>query len=69
MNSGDLSPNTFFTTDGKDIWKLGTYCMTPTCELTNMETGAVESFGMAGITAGRFHKIKMPIKPKDTPHA
>lgn len=68
MNSGDLKPDTFFTTNGKDIWKLGTFCLTPTCELTNPETGQMESFGMDGLTAERFHKIEMPIKSKDTPH-
>lgn len=64
MNSSDLEPNTFFTTNGKDIWKLGTFCMTPTCELTNLETGQVESFGMNGLTAERFHKILMPMAIK-----
>lgn len=64
MNSGDLEPDTFFTTNGKDVWKLGTFCMTPTCELTNLETGEIENFGMDGITAQRFHKITMPAKAK-----
>ena len=60
MNASDLEPDALFTTDGKDIWKLKTFCMTPTCELHNLEGDAVESFGMGGLTARRFYKIEMP---------
>lgn len=60
MNSSDLDGLAFFTTDGKDIWKVLHFCMSPSCRLKNMETGEEESFGMNGLTAERFHKIKMP---------
>jgi len=60
MNSGDLKPNAFFTTNGADLWILGTFCLTPTCELTNITTGAVERFGMDGLTADGFRKIEPP---------
>lgn len=62
MNSSDLEPNSFFTTNGKDIWKLGTFCLSPTCTLINLETGEEESFGMNGFTAQNFNKITMPMK-------
>ena len=60
MNSRDLKPNAFFTTDGTDLWMLGAFCLQPTCELTNIATGAVEGFGMGGLTADRFRKIAPP---------
>ena len=60
MDSTDLKQNAFFTTDGSDVWKLGSYCLHPTCELTNMETNEKASFGMNGLTAQRFHRIAMP---------
>ena len=61
MDSSDLAADAFFTTDGKDIWKLRTYCMHPTCRLENLENpDQIESFGMGGLAAQRFHRIKMP---------
>ena len=62
MNSTDLKPFAFFTTNGKDVWELGTFIMEPSCELKNLKTGNVESFGMGGLTAQRFHRIKMPME-------
>ena len=61
MNSNDLEVPAFFTTNGKDVWELGTFCLSPTCELKNLKTGNIESFGMEGLTAQRFHRITMPI--------
>lgn len=66
MDSTDLEPHSFFTTNGKDIWKLESYCLTPTCTLVNTEDGREESFGMNGLTAQEFHKIVMP-KLKEKP--
>lgn len=60
MNSRDLEPKAFFTTDGTDLWILGTFCLHPTCELTNVATGQVEGFGMGGLTAERFRRILPP---------
>ena len=60
MDATNLEPGAFFTTDGTDIWKLQTYCCSPTCELKNLETGCTESFGMNGIMAKRFTRIEMP---------
>ena len=60
MNSNDLEPNSFFTTDGTDIWVLGSYYLEPTCTLRKLETDKEEFFGMGGLTAQIFHKIKMP---------
>lgn len=70
MNDTDLKLNSFFTTNGKDIWALQSYCMSPTCELKNLLTNQIESFGMNGLTAKRFHKIEMPeaaLKKEDIP--
>ncbi len=61
MNVEDLKNGKFFTTNGKDIWKLESYCLYPTCTLVNLETGKKESFGLGGLTAQGFLKIEMPI--------
>lgn len=62
MDSSDLEADALFTTNGKDVWKLRFYCMQPTCRLENLEDpDRIESFGMGGLTAQSFHKIKMPI--------
>ena len=60
MNREDLEPNAIFTTNGKDIWRLKSFCMEPSCDLLNLESGAVESFGMGGLTAQTFRRITMP---------
>jgi len=62
MNSTDLEANAFFTTNGKDIWQLLYFCHYPTCTLKNLtsKNGEEEDFGMGGLTAQRFHRIKMP---------
>ena len=60
MNANDLEGISFFTTDGTDIWKMLYFCHQPTCKLVNVETGEEESFGMGGLTAEIFHRIKMP---------
>ena len=60
MNSSDLMSNSFFTTNGKDIWKLQSFFTGPSCEMLNLENGKKETFGMNGLTARNFHKIKMP---------
>ena len=64
MDSKDLEANAFFTTDGKDVWKMLYFCMSPSCRLKNLETGEEESFGINGLTARRFHRIKMPDIPE-----
>ena len=46
----DLKVGAFFTTTRKDIWKLKSYCLYPTCTLKNLETGE--------ITSGNFTRIK-----------
>jgi len=61
----DLITNRFFTTTGEDIWKVEWYFTQPSCRLKNLETGDVEEFGMGGLTAQKFHRIEMPIKPKE----
>ena len=65
MNANDLEPNAFFTTNGKDIWKILYYCKEPTCRLRNVETGDEDNFGMSGLTAAGFHRITMPIEVKE----
>jgi len=62
MNCHDLEFPGFFTKTGKDIWKLEYFCMSPTAKLKNLETGQTEEFGMEGLTAQSFHKIKMPVE-------
>lgn len=61
MDSNDLEQGQFFTTDGTDIWEKVFYCMQPSCQLRNLKTGDTEDFGMGGLTAQKFHRIKMPI--------
>lgn len=61
MNKNDLELPSFFTTDGTDIWKLRSFCLEPTCDLENMETHKIESFGMGGLTAQGFKRIDMPL--------
>jgi hypothetical protein len=65
MNASDLKLSNFFTTTGQDIWRLDSFCMSPTAEMRNLETGQIENFGMGGHTANNFHRIDMPIKPKE----
>ena len=61
MNSKDLEADALFTTNGKDVWKLRSFCMSPTCRLENLEhPDRIESFGMDGLTADSFHRITMP---------
>ena len=60
MDSGDLGPDTFFTTDGKDIWKLDSYYTGPSCTLKNIETGDTKTFGMRCTIAESFHRITIP---------
>lgn len=57
MDGNDLVLGALFTKDGKDIWKLKSYCLTPTCELVNLETGEIEGFGLGGITAESFDRV------------
>ncbi len=56
----DLEVGKFFTTDGKDVWKMEYFCLTPTVRLKNLETSEERDFGLGGITANDFHKIEMP---------
>ena len=61
MDFSDLKPGIFFTTNGKDIWRLESYFDGPSCTLENMDNKSqVETFGMNGHTARRFHRIEMP---------
>lgn len=52
--------NDFFTTNGKDIWKLESYILGPSCELRNLETEEKQNFGLGGHAARSFHHIEMP---------
>lgn len=61
MNSKDLRANSFFTTDGTDIWALRAHYVGPSCDLENLETKKTRNFGMGGLTAQSFHRIEMPI--------
>lgn len=65
MNTNDFVLNAFFTTNGKDVWKLESFIMEPSCRLKNLETGKVEDFGMSGLTARSFHRILMPKEIKE----
>lgn len=67
MNVGDLEVNAFFTTDGKDIWILESCYTVPSCTLRNLITGVKDNFGMNGLTAGRYTKVKMPTKEQSKP--
>ena len=60
MDRNDLEIPAFFTTNGKDIWKLRWFCLEPTCCLENMETHEEQQFGMRGITAQGFRRVEMP---------
>ena len=61
MDSSDLEKGGFFTTNGKDIWRLVCWFREPSCTLENMDDSArVENFGLNGLTAQNFHRIEMP---------
>ncbi len=61
MNNNDLEAGAFFTTNGKDIWKLKSYFNEPSCVLENVDDTAIrEEFGISSLAARRFHRIKMP---------
>lgn len=60
IDKSDLKLSNYFTTDGKDIWAVELYCLEPTVTLKNLKTGAIESFGLNGLTAEKYHKIDMP---------
>ena len=61
MNGNDLEVNAYFTTNGKDVWKLVSYFSEPSCRLANMDDMAIiEEFGILSRAAQRFHRIKMP---------
>lgn len=62
MNSSDLKdPGDIFTTNGEDVWELMSFALQPSCLMKNLKTGAEEGFAMGGLTAQKFHKIKMPV--------
>lgn len=65
MDASDLEQliGTFFTTDGTDIWEIEGCFRTPSCTLKNLKTDVKKTFGMNGLTARDFHRIKMPIIP------
>lgn len=63
MTQDDLEGHAFFTITGKDIWRLESYYLTPSCSLVNLETKEIKSFGLGGITAESFKRIIMPVKP------
>ena len=67
MDTSDL-PDGFFTTNGTDIWEIQGCFLTPSCTMVNLKTGEKQNFGMQGRTAQDFHKIKLPIEPKETPN-
>jgi hypothetical protein len=61
MKINDLEKGGFFTTNGKDIWRLVSWFREPSCTLENMDKKTqVETFGMNGLTAQNFHRIEMP---------
>ena len=60
MKTDDFEIGAFFTTNGRDIWKLQSFCTQPTCKLKNLETGEEVSFGIGGLTSENYHKITMP---------
>ena len=66
MNTDDLDLDNLFTTDGKDVWRMVSFCTEPTCRLVNIENKEERHFGIGGIESARFHRIPMPvIKKKD----
>lgn len=60
MKQSDLEVGAFFTTGHFDIWKMDSFCLSPTCTLKNLETGQVMSFGINGLSADDFEKVAMP---------
>ena len=65
MKASDLDMDTFYTTTGKDIWKMVGFYTTPSCTIENVDTKETMNFGMNGLTAKSFHRIEMPIKPQE----
>ena len=63
MNASDLTMGAYFTTTGKDIWKLDGYFDMPSCTLRRLDEPGEETFGMGGVIAESFKRIDMPVVP------
>ena len=57
MTKDDFNLNNLFTVTGRDVWKIVSYCETPTVEMKNLETTETMRFGMGGVTAEKVTKI------------
>ena len=60
ITESDLSKDfpVFFTTNGKDVWRLRSFCPTPTVDLINEKTGETREFGLGGSLAEEFQKLE-----------
>ena len=57
MDQRDLEGDGLYTTNGKDVWKMVSYFLVPSCTLKNLETGQEQTFGMGALTAESFKKL------------
>ena len=57
MDANDFEVQALYTTNGKDCWQMQHYFMVPSCTLKNLETGAIETFGVGALTAQSFKRL------------
>jgi hypothetical protein len=55
MEANDIEvPRARFTRNGKGSWYVRSYCMSPTVDMRDEETGQTVSFGMDGSLTNEF---------------
>lgn len=50
-------PGELFTTDGKDVWELTSFCLEPTATLKNLRTGEVKGGAVCSLLLQDFIKL------------
>ena len=51
----------FYTTDGKDIWEVESYCESPTITLKNVKTEARCGGGVGCLNLSKFQKLVIEV--------
>ncbi len=52
-----LEPGDLFTTDGKDVWELVSFCEVPTATLKNLRTGETTGGGVGCLNLSKFLRL------------
>jgi len=62
-----LNPGDLFTTDGRDVWELVSFCELPTATVKNLRTGEVRDGAVGCLNLAPFVQLKPaePIKEQD----